>query len=79
MSKCWTIYIKKGCPYCEKATKLLKAKNKLICSVDGVKNKKEVDRILLKSGNSNHKTWPKIFTPDGKFVGGYTQLVEFLK
>jgi len=29
--------------------------------------------------NPNHKTWPKIYSSDGKFVGGYGDLQKVVK
>jgi len=73
----FTIYYSNECPYCVKAIKLLGEKKVTYSAV-------EIDdfkALLVKLGSSvpsTHRTKPIIFR-NGKFLGGYTELVEYFR
>ena len=69
------VYSKKPCPYCEQAKSLLTRKEIPYRELD-ITRPDVLDQIReLVPGV---KTVPQIFI-DGKYIGGYTDLVEHLK
>ena len=72
---CWT-----ECPFCIKAKKLMMDRGEQFeyCSVDHSQKLLEHFKTIY-----NHKTVPIVVLKeeglDDKFIGGYTELVEFLK
>jgi len=70
MGDSWTVYTKDGCPYCEKAVEKLKSTG----SVKVKRGETHADEIAKKLAGHSHPTWPKIFKPDGTFLGGYSDL-----
>lgn len=79
----FVVFYKQGCPYSEKAVNYLKEKNKAF-RVYFIKDK-DKDRLFkcLTESNSlpvnkiNHRTFPTIFH-NKQFVGGYSDLLQFL-
>jgi glutaredoxin 3 len=69
------VYSKKPCPYCEQAKNLLSKKNIKYTELD-VLSPDVLDQ--LRDIVPGVKTVPQIFI-DGKYIGGYTELVEHLK
>jgi glutaredoxin len=69
------IYTKDDCSFCVKTKDLLK-REKL--SFEEILIGRDIDREVFKTHFPQIKTVPAIFI-DGKFIGGYTQLVEHLK
>ncbi len=67
-----TIYTKKGCCYCDYAKLLCKSKN--ISYVE-----KDSNEITLSTEKPQGVTFPKIYKDMNQFIGGYTELVEYLK
>jgi len=66
------IYSKSGCCYCEYAEKL--------CESYGINyTKKDYQEIILSGENPHGVTFPKIYNNMNEIIGGYTELVEFLK
>lgn len=85
-NKGYTIFYSGGCPYSEQAVELLEKKK---LSFKGYivekhwNNKHELLDIFIKNKNKiafdvNHRTKPIIFK-NGKFIGGYAELVDRLK
>ena len=67
-----TIYTKKGCCYCDYAKRL--------CQSKGIKYiEKDKDEITLSTEGVFGVTFPKIYRDVNKIIGGYTELVEYLK
>jgi len=73
----FVIYYSYDCPFCLKALQLLKDKKATYSAVEIT----DLPSTLRSLGNllpSSHNTKPIIFRR-GKFLGGYTQLVEYYK
>ncbi len=67
-----TIYTKPGCCYCDYAKKLCDSMNiKYI--------EKDYKDITISTETPNDVTFPKIYYNQNKMIGGYTELVEYLK
>ena len=67
-----TIYTKPGCCYCTYAKKL--------CESKGIRYvEKDYQTITLNSESPHGVTFPKIYRDQNKFIGGYTELVQYLK
>ena len=67
-----TIYTKSGCCYCTYAKKL--------CESKGIRYvEKDYQTITLSSESPHGVTFPKIYRDQNKFIGGYTELVQYLK
>ncbi|MDQ1237395.1 MAG: glutaredoxin 3 [Wigglesworthia glossinidia] len=69
------IYLKKSCPYCEKAKLLLKKYNIIYEKIFVEKNNHDFLKMIQKSGR---KTVPQVFINE-KHIGGYDDLKLFLK
>ncbi len=69
------IYTTQTCTYCNLAKNLLKEK-KLQFKEINVETNLNILKDLIKK--TNHKTVPQIFINE-KFIGGYTELREYLK
>ena len=81
----YTIYLKKTCPYCQQAMKLLKKHGHTYTIID-VLDHGGIDYVIsdlkqkkLLPRNSQHRTVPIIFGPNGNFIGGYTDIHSLLK
>lgn len=74
--KGWLVFTKSNCSYCTKAKDLLPDANIILCDT----YLKECRDDFLASMDSKtgvqHRTFPMIFH-DGKFIGGYTNLVDY--
>ena len=73
------LYTRQGCSYCDKALKLLSEKKKEYVVSEVEKGSKALLEVQEKY---NWKTVPIIFEIRKKekmFIGGYTDLVEYLK
>ena len=67
-----TIYTKKGCIYCSYA--------KHLCDLRGIKYKvKDKLDITLSTGGPLGITFPKIYNNGNKIIGGYFELLSFIK
>lgn len=64
--------IKAGCPYCINAEKFLDGHGIRYEKLDYTQHRDLDADITARTG---HRTYPKIYL-DGKFVGGYTDLVR---
>ena len=69
------IYTKKSCTYCEEAKSLLELKNIEYRELE-VTRPEVLDQLLELVPEA--KTVPQIFI-EGIYIGGYTELVEYLK
>ena len=69
------IYTKKSCSYCEEAKSLLELKNIEYRELE-VTRPEVLDQLLELVPEA--KTVPQIFI-EGTYIGGYTELVEYLK
>ena len=67
-----TIYTKPGCCYCDYAKRLCQTKN--IKYVE-----KDYKEITLSEEIPYRVTFPRIFTNGNELIGGYTELVEYIK
>lgn len=76
----FTVFGKGDCPYCDRAKALLQSKMLEFGYYDVQSDKFTFDhmndRVTIATGGTA-KTVPQIFV-DGTYVGGYTDLVEFL-
>jgi glutaredoxin len=70
-----TIYSKNKCSFCEQAKSLLTGKNISYRELD-VTRPEVLDQLLELVPEA--KTVPQIFI-EGTYIGGYTELVEYLK
>ena len=67
-----TIYTKPGCCYCEYA--------KTLCNSMNIEYKeKDYHDITLSPESPHGVTFPKIYQNGNDFIGGYTELVEYLR
>ncbi|MDI2113010.1 glutaredoxin 3 [Commensalibacter nepenthis] len=66
------IYTQPGCPYCQKALMLLKAKDADFREINAPKGTPEREEAIQKSGGKT--TVPQIFI-DGKAIGGCDDLM----
>ncbi|CAB3976501.1 glutaredoxin domain-containing protein [Candidatus Azoamicus ciliaticola] len=69
------IYTTQTCTYCNLAKNLLKEK-KLQFTEINIETDLNIFKELIKK--TSHKTVPQIFINE-KFIGGYTELYEYLK
>ena len=67
-----TIYVKNGCCYCEYAKKLCDANN-----INYIE--KDSEEITLSTDKPYGVTFPKIYNNTNDFIGGYTDLVKYLR
>ena len=73
----WEVYTLVGCPYCDKAKKLLEKHHKKFKSVVGAGNPVIEREIIMKGAPRDYHYWPKIFH-NGIFIGGYSDLEKIL-
>ena len=67
-----TIYTKPGCCYCDYA--------KTLCNSMNIEYKeKDYQDITLSSESPHGVTFPKIYQNGNEYIGGYTELVEYLR
>jgi glutaredoxin len=78
--KGFTIYSKSGCPYCDKAKKLLDDDTLTVIDCDPylIDTKEKFLEFIKILSNKDHKTFPIIFK-DNTFIGGYSDLLNCLK
>lgn len=69
------IYTTQTCTYCNLAKNLLKEKKLQFTEINIEANLNILKDLIKKT---NHKTVPQIFINE-KFIGGYTELCEYLK
>lgn len=69
------VYSINNCGYCEAAKTLLKSKSLDFKEIN-INNDQEARMSLV--AKTGHRTMPQIFI-DENFIGGYTELKEFLK
>lgn len=70
-----TIYTTQTCTYCNLAKKILKEYNLNFKEIN-VENNLSIFKELI--NKTHHKTVPQVFIND-VFIGGYTDLCDFLK
>tara|TARA_Y100000310_G_scaffold133860_1_gene132820 strand:+ start:338 stop:592 length:255 start_codon:yes stop_codon:yes gene_type:complete len=76
----FVVFIRRGCPFCINAENTLREKNKDFKIVDF--NDDQITILKEIQDMYNWKTVPMIFRREGndiKFIGGYSDLVEFLE
>lgn len=69
------IYSINNCGYCEAAKALLKSKGMAFKEFNITDDTQKRIELVEKT---HHRTMPQIFI-DGKFIGGYNELKEFLR
>lgn len=69
------VYTTQYCPYCRLAKELLKSKGIAFQEIDVSEDDAMRDKLVQMSGQ---ETVPQIFF-DGKSIGGYTDLVAYLR
>jgi glutaredoxin len=78
----FTIYSKSGCSYCLKAKSLMKDTKLLFNIIDCdqyiIEDKPSFLNFIKEISGKEVKTFPIIFF-DEKFVGGYTETVDFVE
>ena len=80
LKKQWKIYSKNGCSFCEKAENFMKEKNYIYDYTDfSLLPDIQQDEILknIEKQRPGFETFPRIFDPEGYFVGGYSDLVAY--
>jgi len=76
----FVVFIRRDCPFCINAENTLREKNKDFKIVDF--NDDQITILKEIQDMYNWKTVPMIFRREGndiKFIGGYSDLVEFLE
>jgi glutaredoxin len=73
----FTVYSKDNCGFCVKAKSVLSERGIQFEVVDAVGNKDLLVEKVINSGAPMPRTVPQIFDND-KYVGGYTELIEYL-
>jgi len=73
--KKWKVYTLKGCGACQKTKDLLKSKGVSYVEIDGPSN---VDLWKNELKGREYNYYPKIFNPQGEFIGGYQELSSLL-
>ena len=76
----FVVFRRDNCPFCDSAVDFLKEKNKDFKIVDF--NDDQITILKEIQDMYNWKTVPMIFRREGndiKFIGGYSDLVEFLE
>ena len=68
------VYSKAKCPYCTKATALLEHKKVQYYEIDITWDEERTQKLAMET---NVRTVPYIFV-DGKYIGGYSDLVKFV-
>lgn len=78
--KGYTIYSKSGCPYCDKAKKLLEDDNLTVVDCDSylTSSKDEFLKFIANLSKKEQKMFPIIFK-DAQIIGGYSDLLGYLK
>jgi glutaredoxin 3 len=78
----FTIYSKSGCPNCLKAKALLNSKHLLLkvvnCDEYILEDKETFLSFITSLSNVEVKSFPIVFY-DGKFIGGYNEITEFVE
>ena len=76
----WVVYTLEGCPHCENAKALLDEKG-LVYTEHTLKRgekdtviDKQLEKAMEKVNRTDFKTFPRIFKPDGTFIGGNSDL-----
>ncbi len=69
------MYVKKPCPYCDRAEALFKARGLQFEKIDLTH---QIDELLRLKDQYQHATVPMILIND-EFIGGYTDLVTGLE
>jgi glutaredoxin len=69
------LYTKNDCSFCVQAKSLLKQKT---LPFEEILIGRDIEKDVFKTHFPQIKTVPAIFI-NGKFIGGYTNLVEYLK
>lgn len=81
VSSGFTVYGKTDCPYCVKVKDLIAEYNEKIiyvnCDEYLVADKDAFLAFIKAQAGKEHKTFPIVFY-DGKFVGGYTDTIQFM-
>jgi len=81
----FTLYIRNSCPYSQAALDYIRTKGHTFTSFDvekygGIMSVvKDLKQSSYIPQRSQHKTVPIVFSESGKFIGGYTELTNFLK
>ena len=70
----FTVYTQDGCIFCVRAIELLQSKDQAVNVID-IKADPEIKHLFHRRG---FKTVPQIYH-NGKHVGGYDDLVEYLE
>ena len=78
----FTIYSKSGCPNCVKSKSLLNSKHLLLkvvnCDEYILEDKEAFLLFITSVSNVEIKSFPIVFY-DGKFVGGYNEIIPFVE
>lgn len=72
------LYTKANCPFCVRAKALLKLKEVHTVEINGMEHLEDMKQKVLSASGQEPKTMPQIFL-DGKYIGGFTDLVEHYK
>lgn len=73
----WVIITRNQCNFCDTAKALLRAKGYPFTAYNVQSPSSKWILTLIKQ--AGHTTVPQIFSPDGKHIGGYTELKEHLE
>ena len=72
----WVIITRNQCNFCDSAKALLKGKGYSFTTYNVQEPSSKWVLTLIKQ--AGYTTVPQIFDPDGKHIGGYTELKEYL-
>lgn len=72
------IYSKPACGYCVRAKELMKREGIEFTEIAAVENRDQLIERVTKDSGRAPTTLPQIYV-NGNYVGGYTELVEYLK
>jgi glutaredoxin len=76
----YKVYSQPGCPPCENAKALLRAKNLEYNEINIRENKDALTFIVEEmTAFGLRPTTPQVYSPEGKRIGGYDDLVEYFK
>lgn len=68
----FTIHSKPGCPWCEKAKKAITEEGYSFREITYT-NTDEINAFKAQG----YKTFPQIYDPDGRYIGGFDNLKEY--
>lgn len=75
----FTLYTRQGCSFCTAARELLDERGFEYEVVDTTGDGPLLTFVLERVKKHDHRTFPFIFGCNGKFIGGFTDLKQYLE